>query len=223
VIKFVLREVGNKRPGEFSYSPRAEDYAALGQFVAACSFLELVMHAVLRHLLRLDDKVERALVGEPRSGDLLRLLRFGFKDQAVIPCTDAEWNAIDTLLQRITYVYSVRSIVAHKPCRSDGASMQFHNELTTKKNSPAYKYECTAAQLRNCAMHAMEVALALDRATMLADQTTAQFVKDVRTLLASSRKSDLPIDPESRHLSTKQTPKQKHQPQPSPKSPSKER
>jgi hypothetical protein len=56
------------KPGEFKGSPQPRDYEALGEFVTACSLLEVAMHIAIRQLLRIDETVARTLIGERRTG-----------------------------------------------------------------------------------------------------------------------------------------------------------
>jgi hypothetical protein len=183
------------KPGEFKGSPRHRDYKAIGEFVTACSLLEVTLHLVIRPLLQVKDQVVRRLIGEPRLGDLIDLFKFAISVQEPLPLTPQADALIARLLSRVRYANNVRSIVAHKPCNTDGISLEFHNRLTAKVASNRFQYICTATQLKNCADHVLEVAHALRGLLTYSEKTAFQWEGTCNELLASVDRLDLPNPP----------------------------
>lgn len=196
--------------GRYTANPTPADLQAIGEFITACSILEIEIHNILRALLRVDEHVARILVGERRVGDLVQLLRFGFFERSPLQFEEDDKNAIDALLQRVHYVNDVRAIVAHKPCSADDRSLEFHNQATAAKKSREFRYVCTAAQLSLCADHALHLASHLGAALSL--DARPYFAKRVRALLASADKADLPDPPSSTSPKTPRTPRKPRPP-----------
>lgn len=196
------------KPGEFKASPQPRDYEAIGEFVTACSLLEVAMHIAIRQLLRIDETVARTLIGERRTGQLVDLLRFAF-ERKIVPLSPTGQATLDGLLLRAQYVNSVRAVVAHKPCNTDGISLAFHNSITAERKSKEFEYVCTAAQLKACADHALFVAGALRDAVEFGEPHREGLLPQAQALLASVERLDLPSPPRS---SNPQTAKPKRPP-----------
>lgn len=191
------------RPGEFTGDPTREQYAAIGEFISNCSLLEVTMHVLLRHWLGIDEHIARGLVGEPRTKDLIDLLRFAYASQSSFKASDETADLLATIYAKAMYINDVRAVVAHKPCLTDGTSLMFHNAMTYKRKTSEFKYECTAVQLTNLAEFTLGLASSVGLLPILPQR---RFVQRCTELLSSSEKLDLPSPPLRMTQRTERTP-----------------
>lgn len=174
-----------------------ETFQALGEYVFMCSTMEVSVHAVLKHMLQIDDGLVRMLVKEAAMSTLLEYLgqaaqfRKLHKDQT---------SALDLLRQDITYLQSVRSFVAHKPAyeRPDGALI-FHNTMTAPKVDGIYSYTCTATELKNGAQYGIRVITHFLDLDIRGKSEPAAYLKQVRELHSWRKKLPLPANPKDRN------------------------
>jgi hypothetical protein len=194
------------KPGEYTCSPGAADYQAIGEFITACSLIEVNMHVVLRHWLSVEEQIARTLLGEARFKDLIRFLRFAFEIQTRFNPTDELRNTFELLYKQFEYINNIRAVIAHKPCFTDGIGLMFHNSLTADKEEKLFRYICSSKQLRNCAQFGLVVANVLRQTTTGWIKNQEIYIQHCDEQLASFGKLDLPDPPPG---TTRQTAKQK--------------
>lgn len=170
---------------------RQPEFAALGRFVAGCSYIEVSLQSTLKHFLALEDNLARMFVGELSIVDLSLKLR-------TVLSTRAEPYAIpyDPVHQQITYINEVRRWVAHKPFQTISGAMFFTNLITAKSEASIKDYECTAAQLVNMADYTTHVSDTVSRLKPQRASTPAKYRQCVAELLASAKRLDLPSSPD---------------------------
>lgn len=184
--------------------PQAKHHEAVGRFVYGCSGIEISLHSNIRKMMAIDDDVARLLIGEPRVGDLAKLIR------DLMPMKNISKEKSDLVLNALgwaEYMNRVRSVVAHKPFHmgDNGKKMIFHNSVTARFKKKSWFYECTDKQLDEC------FGLALYVAPTIAESEYRNLPIYEREK-SSLQKLGLPVDP-----ATIQDPKpQQRQPPPRP-------
>lgn len=209
MLEITSIKINPPKRGAFTATPTPQQFALIGEFINACSLVEVSIHAVLRATLQIDDNIARALIGERRLRDMLVLLRFAFESRKPPYFGDETLACLKRLCDRIEYINSIRAIVAHRPCATDGAELEFDNRLTAEKPTKLFLYRCTAMQLRVCSIFAVDLAVALRGAVCVPGWNEHQYVRNCTTLLASCETLDLPMSPDSTRPQT--TPKPKRQ------------
>ncbi|WP_395686537.1 hypothetical protein [Caenimonas koreensis] len=191
-------------------------YAALGEYIALCSLVEVSLHICLKQWLGIEDSIERLLVGEPRMGDLIDLVK-----KASLRATICDERRV--LLAKLCVIASennkIRSIVAHKPLFAVPGPLgilSFSNAATAKTAESAYTYLCAPVALTNQAALLHECANALLMLGLIKEipgQEVAR-VNAVLARLASLQSTHLPAIPNP--PPPPKPPKQKRQRPPSP-------
>lgn len=125
-----------------------EEFSALGEFIAICSMLEATLHICLMRWLKIDEDVKRMIVGEPRIGDLLGLVKQSAQRAGV---SGGRMALLERLHALAADNNKIRQIVAHKPMAPTvkPGHMSFHNGVTAKSEMAKYTYSCGIQELRN--------------------------------------------------------------------------
>lgn len=123
------------------------DYAILGQFIYECSMLEVCLHGLLRDILAIDEELARLLIGEPRIGDLMKLIKSAIKKNGF---DENRKPNLDSALKWAEFMNGIRSIVAHKPFIPVDDKMLFHNTNTSKEKTLTWVYEINQNQFAKC-------------------------------------------------------------------------
>lgn len=175
----------------FGKNDSVAEYAALGRFIAQCSVLEMCLHACVKHILGLQDETARLLVGEPRIGDLIDLL----KKSARINNLGAERTEVMVeLLAECVNGNKVRQIVAHKPFFMDGSVLVFHNKMSAKSLDAVFEYRCSIEELNNAALLTRSIAQDM-LGVVMAEFPVAVVATSARENLALWKKFPLPKIP----------------------------
>jgi hypothetical protein len=182
-----MSDKDNLNEQEFSNS-----YAALGTFIAMCSTLEAALHICLKVLLHVEDSVERLLVGEPRLGDLVTLVKSAAQIQGM---SDDLYELVKELGTMTTDNNKIRQVVAHKPLMFFEGEMLFHNSLTAKTEVARYFYKCSAERLFNQAMLTGELATSWMFIANMTPPIEQAAIRMIREKLASLRSKPLPAIP----------------------------
>jgi hypothetical protein len=207
VAQILIRAKPYKR-GTFNRNPLPRDYQAIGEFITATSLIEVVLHRAIRRWLGLDEGIARALIGEPRHGELLDKLKFAFQNHYGESLETA--LLIDPICGEMIAINNVRSVVAHKPCWTDGVALAFSNGDTASKASKKFVYVCTHKQLKGLADWASEVGYALK--CSYEQEYPGRPLDAFAKRLSSLDRSKLPAPPPNK---SQPTAKQKPQRQPS--------
>jgi hypothetical protein len=158
-------------------------------------------------MLDIDESVARRLIGEPNSSNLQKLFIDAFAMARRTPVTAPMKKAILSLTKEIAYVYSVRDVIAHKPCYTDGTQLTFHNTATHKKPEGLFRYECTAQQLVHLTAYTLTIAQLLLLLVTSDHQQEQTYVDAVAVLYASRDRLLLPKVPGEQSLNSNQKPK----------------
>lgn len=191
--------------------PILEAYAALGHYIALCSLVEGSLHMCLKHFLGISEPIERLLVGEPRIGDLIDLVK---RSARLSGCSPETYEFLEFLAGITAENNKIRQIVAHKPSSIFEGRLNFHNHLTAKTEESAYWYVVTPEELHNQARVLQALSSAWLLCTALAPDRAPESSRVHRDRIASLRSNPLPKIPNP--PPPPKLPKQPRQPRPSP-------
>ena len=170
--------------------PCTEHYAALGHFIAQCSRVEVSLHILLKHFVAIDEPIARMLIGEPRQGDLIELIKKAIGLRGV---DEPSTKIIAEFLNHAAYCNKVRSIVAHKPFRIKNPNMVFQNSMTAKSLPALFEYKTTAEQLSNISKFADNLATIIYSITV--PGVDFEMFEDHAKYLTSLKTQVMPVDP----------------------------
>lgn len=184
-------QIRQQEPWMTDITPDA--FEAIGRFVVMCSAIEVSVHAVLKHLLHIEDELVRLLVKESRMDDLQEYLGFTARFRKL---HKDQLSALDLLKQQIVYLNAVRSLIAHKPViqRNDG-TLIFHNAMTAKRVASIIGYECSTERLRNAEQYGIRLIHHLLDLDIGGKTKPTEFLEQVRQLCAWRDKLPLPTNP----------------------------
>jgi hypothetical protein len=176
-----------------SVPPPDIEYAAIGRFICECNDVEANLHRLLQWVLAIDEPIERILVGEPRIGDLVDLVK---KAAALKGWVGPKLALLTRIAGIINQNNKIRQIVAHKPALIiRGKHLLFHNSSTAKNQRAFYTYECTHAELNNQTTLLLVVSAALQGFTQLEKVSLAFFLRMYNERLTSLENNPRPAIP----------------------------
>lgn len=129
-------------------------YATIGEFITECSQLERVLYFTLRKLAKpAPEWVLAALVGNPRTADLISILRGLSRSESM-----------SEILTAAGHINEIRAVVAHKQAKPGWGrrgAVRFEYIFPNRQGHTPSDYECTEDQLRACITYCGQVTSAL--------------------------------------------------------------